>query len=167
VTFKILRSNWVKVLIYLKKDGVCSGYMYCPNRRLLDSLNHISPESIRDGYHSKFLQVKKARIDCLATREVAETANIRISDILFIRPIEPETIPGMPGQSRRILLYLQSHVLTGQVHFNRGMHWRSVIESTLHFFPITSAEINLRISKTRYKTPFVVVNKKNVSFAEE
>jgi len=156
------KRKWMQILIYLTGEGICIGYIDCPYRRLLDILNNVSSLTISDG-DDEYLRIKEARIDWLDRRETAEIASIRKDDILFIKPIGHDGIPLVPEQSRKVWLHLSSYMLTGQIHYHRGGHWRNALDSVFSFFPITNVEIASQASNIRHEAPYVAVNKKHIS----
>jgi len=158
------KSSRVQVLVYLKGDGICIGFVNCPGHCLLEHLNNIPPLNLTDnGGH---LQLLNARFDCLNRRETAESANINIHDILFIKPISNGDIPSWPVRSRRVRLYLPSYVVTGQVHHRRDRHWSNELNPIYNFFPVTNAEITLRTAGIKHRSIYVAVNKDHVLSAE-
>jgi len=160
------RRKWMQILIYLTGGGICIGYVDCPYRRLLDLLNNVSSLTISDS-NEEYLRVKEAKIDSLNRRQTAEVASISKHDILFVKPIGHDGIPLVPKQSKRVRLHLPSYILTGQIHYHRGRHWRNALDSIFSFFPITHVEIALQASNIKHEAPYVAVNKKHVSSVEE
>lgn len=156
----------MQILIYLTGDGICSGYVHCPYRRLLDLLNDVSLLTISDS-NEEYLRVQEAKIDSLNRRETTEVASISKHDILFVKPIGHDGIPLVPKQSKRVRLHLTSYILTGQIHYHRGRHWRNALDSVFSFFPITNVEITLGISGIKHEAPYLAVNKEHVSSVEE
>lgn len=166
VSLEKSKRNWMQILIYLTGDGICSGYVDCPYRRLLDLLNNVSSITIQDS-NEEYLRVKEARIDWLKRREAAEAASINKHDILFVKPTGDAGIPLVPKQSRRTRLLLSSYILTGQIHYHRGRHWRNSLDSVFNFFSVTNVEISSTISGIKRNAHYVAVNKLHVSSVEE
>lgn len=166
VSLEKSKRNWMQVLIYLTGDGICSGYAYCPYRRLLDLLNNVSSTTIQDS-NDECLRVKEARIDWLKRRETAEAASVNKHDILFVKPTDDAGIPLVPRQSRRIRLHLPPYILTGQIHYHQGRHWKNSLDSVFSFFPMTNVEISSRISGIKHSAPYVAVSKIHILSVEE
>lgn len=159
-------DNWTQLLIYLTNDGICSGFVNCPRRRLMDFLNNMSTCKSEDRSED-YIRIKEARIDCLNRRESAEVASISKDDILFIKPVGHKGSPFVLKRSTRIRLHLPSYILVGQIHNHRGLHRKSALDTVLNFFPINDVNITLRASNIRHKAPYVIVNKNRISFMEE
>ncbi len=159
-------ENWTQVLIYLTKDGLCSGHVNCPYRHLLDFLNGVSIYKWEDN-NEEYIRVKEAKIDCLKRRETAKVASLSKDDILFIKPTGNDNIPLLPKQSRKVRLHLSPYLLTGQIHYQRDLHWKSVLDSAFKFFPVTDVETALQPSKIKQSALYIAVNKRHVSFMEE
>ena len=158
--------NWTQVLIYLTKDGLCSGYVNCPYRHLLDFLNGLSTDKWEDN-NGEYIRVREAKIDCLNRRETAEVASLSKDDILFIKPTGYDNIPLLPKQCRKVRLHLSSYLLAGQIHYQRDLYWKSALDSVFNFFPVTEVEIALQSSKIKQSARYIAVNKKHISFMEE
>lgn len=159
-------EHWTQVLIYLIKDGLCSGYVNCPHRHLLDFLNGVSIYKWEDN-NGEYIRVREAKIDCLKRRETAEVASLSKDDILFIKPTGNDSITLFPKQSGKVRLHLSPYLLTGQINYQRGLHWKSVLDSAFNFFPVIDAEIALQPSKIKQSARYIAVNKKQISFVEE
>jgi len=160
------KRKWMQIMIYLTGDGICIGYIDCPYRRLLDILNNVSSLTISDN-SEEYLRIMEAKIDWLNRRETLEIASINKDDILFIKPIGHDGIPLVPKQSRKVRLHLPSYMLTGQIHYHRGKHWRNALDSIFSFFPITNVEIASQASNIKHEATYVAVNKKHLSSVEE
>lgn len=160
------KRKWMQILIYMKGDGICNGYIDCPYRHLLDILNNVSSSEISDN-NEEYLRLKEARIDWFNRRETAENISISKDDILFVKPIGHSSIPLVPKQSKKVRLHLPSYILTGQIHYHRGRPWRNALDSIFSFFPITHVEIAFQSSNIKYEADYIAVNKKHVSSVEE
>jgi len=158
--------KWMQILTYLTGEGICIGYIDCPYRRLLDILNNVSSLIISDIF-GDHLRLKDARIDWLSRRETTEIASISKDDILFIKPIGHSGIPIVPKRFSKVQLHLPSYILTGQIHYHHGRHWRNALDSIFDFFPITNVEIASQASNIRHEAPYVAVNKKHISSVVE
>ena len=158
-------EHWTQILIYLTKDGMCSGYVNCPPRNLLDFLNGISIYQSEDNDEG-YISVREAKIDCLMRRETAEIASIRKDDILFIKPVGSDSIPPLPKQKRKVRLHVSPYLLAGQIRCQRDLHWKSMLDSVFNFFPVTDVEITLQPSNIKQSARYVAVNKRHISFME-
>jgi hypothetical protein len=159
-------DNWTQLLIYLTNDGICSGFVNCSRRRLMDFLNNVSTCKSEDS-SGDYIRIKEARIDCLNRRESAEVASISKDDILFIKPVGHKSSPFMLKRPPVIRLHFPSYILAGRIHNHLGSHRKSALDSVLDFFPINDVDITLRASNFKHKAPYVIVNKNHISFIEE
>jgi len=124
----------MQILIYLTGDGICSGYVHCPYRRLLDLLNDVSSLTISDS-NEEYLRVQEAKIDSLNRRETTEVASISKHDILFVKPIGHDGIPLVPKQSKRVRLHLTSLYINGTDPLPSGQALEKCAGFSFQFLP--------------------------------
>ncbi|MDD5510375.1 MAG: hypothetical protein PHI12_06180 [Dehalococcoidales bacterium] len=160
------KRTWLRIMIYLKGGGVCSGYINCPYYRLLDVINNTLPMTTQDS-NEEYLRIKEVNIYCLKRRETAEVASINKDDISFIRPIDHTGIPLIEKQLRRIRLYLPSYTLTGLEQYHMIRYRRNSLGLVPRFSPVTDVEISSQISGVKHGSPYVAVNREHVSLVEE
>ena len=159
-------KDWTQVLIYLTNDGMCSGYVNCPHRRLLDLLNGAPPYNL-EGHNQECIYIREAKIDCLNRRETAELAGISKDEILFIKPAGYNSIPLLPARYRKVRLHLPPYLIEGRIHYQWGLHWKAMLDSVFNFFPVTDVEIALQPSKIKQSARYLAVNKMHIAFMEE
>lgn len=160
-----VKDKGIKVRIHTVSGSIFSGYVYCPYRRLVDVLNNVS--SSREISNSGFLRVTKAEMLFLYGKCVADSAYINKADILFVRPMDSESVPYTPKPYTPVRLHMPSYNVTGHIHYTRGRRLEDVLNSVFSFFAMTNVEIRSVECGDVLKASFVAVNKERILALEE
>jgi len=171
-------AEWLAVKLYMQTQ-VLSGFIYSPSEdRLLDILGGLSVR--RPQSRGRFLELSDVTIQHADGREeklpaayvnkatvhLAATSTANSGRGLGAK-LGPKPYPFVEKSPVPVRLLTAAYAVTGSLH--RGNYQRAwhVLEERPMFLPLTNGEICALANGTRWKVPFVAVNKEHVLSLQE
>lgn len=169
-------NKTVRVQIYTT-SYICTGYLYCRQRRLLDFLNgFLVGASCVD---EEFLPVSKAEARFLDGRgAIGQVVYVNKAKILFLIELNDDDTRGLGSQPEHrpypfvaksavaVRLHMPGYTLTGHVQCAEREHVSDILKSERRFLPLTDAQI-FDLQGNTESASFLAISKQSILVLEE